>query len=223
VDRRNFRPWLVAAAAVFAAVFAFVAIGVDSERGGQGRSVIDERAAPTSLETDAAARRRSVPDVELARREREPPPHIENLVWGEIDLREAQAAMPDNLYWEFGAPTDDPEILEMREREKKRRNEEYGRVLSGDADEAGVNAYYDYRERLSADYLEFAQWMRKRYGDSLSEQFGGLLDLAIKLNAERLIEIGRDRERALERSRERARVREDWRRQQEEFGEFAGR
>jgi hypothetical protein len=150
----------------------------------------------------------------------EPPAYIENLVWGDIDLREARAVMPDNLYWELGAPTNDPAVLEAREAEKKRRNEEYGRVLAGDANEAEVNAYYDYRERLSTDYLEFSEWMKNRYGDGLAEQFRGLLDLSIKLHTARLAQIATDRADALERSVARAKIREDWKRQQKEFGEF---
>jgi hypothetical protein len=150
---------------------------------------------------------------------REPVPYIENLVWGEIDLREAQAVMPDNMYWEHGAPTSDPAVLEAREQEEKRRNEEYGKVLSGDANEAEVLAYYDYREHLSKDYLEFAEWMRNRYGDGISEQFRGLLDLSIKLHTARLAQIPLDRDEALERSRTRARIREEWQREQAEFAD----
>lgn len=144
-------------------------------------------------------------------------PYIEGLVWGEIDLREAQAVMPDNLYWQQGAPTKDPAVLEAREQEKKRRNEEYGRVLAGDANEEEVNAYYDYRERLSTDYLEFAEWMSNRYGEKISDEFRGMLELSIKLHKARLAQIPRDRDDALARSREHEKIREDWRREQEEF------
>ena len=147
----------------------------------------------------------------------EPPPYIENLVWGEIDLREAQAVMPDNLYWQLGAPTNDPEILAAREEEKKRRNEEYGLVLSGDANEAQVNAYYDYREQISTDFLELSEWMKNRYAGKVDDEFEGLLDLSIRLHKVRLAQIPQDREDALVRSREREKIREEWRRQQEEF------
>lgn len=112
-------------------------------------------------------------------------------------------------------------MLEAREEEKKRRNEEYGRVLSGDANEEQVNAYYDYRERISTDFLEFAEWMSNRYGDKVPDQFRGLLDLSVNLHKARLAEIPRDREDALARSREREKIREDWRREQEEFNQPA--
>src|SRR5437868_4361313 len=93
----------------------------------------------------------------------EAPEYIEGLVYGEIDLREAKALMPDNLYWKLGAPTKDEEVLAEREEERKRRNEEYGKVLSGDASEDEVKAYYDYKKKLSSDYLEFSEFMARRY------------------------------------------------------------
>jgi hypothetical protein len=170
--------------------------------------------APDPGKQDWGARERPNPEPEEV-------PYIEGLVWGEIDLREAQAVMPDNLYWQQGAPTKDPAVLEAREQEKKRRNEEYGRVLSGDANETEVDAYYDYRERLSADYLEFAEWMHNRYGDKISDEFRGMLELSIRLHKARLAQIPQDRDDARARSRERAKIREDWRREQEEFNQPA--
>lgn len=171
--------------------------------------------APADDETNS---RRPAPPA--ARPAPEPPAYIENLVWGEIDLREAQAVMPDNLYWQLGAPTSDPDVLAAREEDKRRRNDEYGRVLAGDADEEEVDAYYDYRERLSSDYLEFSEWMKNRYGEALPEQMRGLLDLSIKLHTARLAQLASEREGALEHSRERAKIRADWKHQQEEFSEF---
>ena len=177
------------------------------------------------LEPPPALSPPAAPDPQMSVRTKpateEPVPFIDGLVYGEIDLREAQAVMPDNLYWQLAAPTKDPAVLEAREEEKKRRNEEYGRVLSGDANEEQVNAYYDYRERISTDFLEFAEWMSNRYGDKVNDQFRGLLDLSVNLHKARLAEIPRDREDALARSREREKIREDWRREQEEFNQPA--
>jgi len=148
-------------------------------------------------------------------------PYIENWVWGDIDLRGVQAAMPDNLYWKLGAPTKDPAVLEAREQEKKQRNEEYGRVLSGDATEEEVNAYYAYRERLSTDFLEIADYMRRQFDSSASDELKGMLELAVKLHTARLAQLPADREAALEHSRAQAKAREEWRKQQEEFANAA--
>jgi hypothetical protein len=224
MDRAGIRPSVWGAVVGLLTAAAVVAVMYESRRPAETASetdvpaVADETAAvepETSDESRPAAARSP---VRRPAAPQEPVPYIENLVWGDIDLREAQAVMPDNLYWKWGAPTSDPDEIAAREEEKKRRNEEYGRVLSGDADETAVDAYYDYRERLSADYLEFAQWMRHRYGDGLSEEFRGLLDLSIKLNAARLAQIAGDRVNAREHSRTRAEIRADWLSQQKEFG-----
>jgi len=151
----------------------------------------------------------------------EPVPYVEGLVFGDVDLREARELMPDNLYWQTGAPTKDPAVLEAREQENRRRNEEYGRVLSGDASEDEVRAYYDYRKRLSSDYLEFADFMNRRFGNSVNDEFKGLLELSMKLHAARLAQIPADLDEALERARSREKIRQEWRREQEEFADPA--
>lgn len=147
----------------------------------------------------------------------EAPPFIEGLVYGEIDLREARELMPDNLYWQLGAPTKDEKVLAERDAEKRRRNDEYGRVLAGDATEDEVRAYYDYRRRLSTDYLEFSEFMARRYREKGPEQFVGMLELAVKMHTAKLAQLDAELEEALGRAREREKVREDWRREQEEF------
>lgn len=195
---------------------ALVVVAIESRRSQPSEAppeppVLDQRPtiAPSTAEPSTTARREPKLPEEV--------PYIEGLVWGDIDLREAQAVMPDNLYWQQGAPTKDPAVLEAREQEKRRRNEEYGRVLAGDASEGEVKTYYDYRERLSTDYLEFSEWMLNRYGEKISDEFRGMLELSIKLHKARLAEIPQDREDALARSREHEKIREDWRREQEEF------
>ena len=207
--------WITALASM--ATLAVVVAVLEARRSSQPALPAEAPVAEPAAPSQPAAAQEARP-----RNEAKPPeevPYIEGLVWGEIDLREAQAVMPDNLYWQQGAPTKDPAVLEAREQEKKRRNEEYGRVLAGDASEEEVNAYYDYRERLSTDYLEFAEWMNNRYGDKISDEFRGMLELSIKLHKTRLAQIPQDRADALARSREREKIREDWRREQEEFNQ----
>ena len=205
--------------AVLGWLVALAAVVVVLERSGP-EVARDQTGAPPSAPAASASPSALPPLTESRRPSRvaeEPPPYIENLVWGEIDLREAQAVMPDNLYWQLGAPTSDPETLAAREEERKRRNEEYGLVLSGDANEAQVDAYYDYREQISTDFLEFAEWMKNRYTGKINDEFEGMLDLSIRLHKARLAQIPQDREDALVRSREREKIREEWRREQEEF------
>ncbi len=176
-----------------------------------------DASAPRETEATRQGRDRSAARPVARREEQDPVPYIEGLVFGDIDLREARELMPDNLYWKLGAPTKDPEILAEREAERERRNKEYGRVLSGDATEDEVHAYYDYRRRLSADYVEFAEFMQRRFKGKGPDEFQGMLDLALKLNAERLAQIPADEQDAIERARERAKIREEWQRQQADF------
>ncbi|MFN2427165.1 MAG: hypothetical protein ABR587_12045 [Candidatus Binatia bacterium] len=213
--------WL-AVAGLLAVVFLVVTL-LESRRStppGQEKNVAEAPVAPApDAPQEVASRNR--PSVRTVAPETvEPPPYIEGLVYGEIDLREARELMPDNIYWQRGSPTKDPAVLAEREAEKKRRNEEYGRVLAGDANEDEVRAYYDYQKRLSSDYLEFSEFMARRHRDSKNEQFVGLLELATKMHAAKLAELDGQLEDALQRSREREKIREDWRRQKEEFGEF---
>jgi len=225
MDDRKIRPavWLgvVGSLAALVAVLSFP--------GSRRAPAPEAETPPTALPIpEAAPRSRMTQQDRSSSRQapaalpQEPPPFIEGMVWGEIDLREAKALMPDNLYWKFGAPTKDPAVLEEREKEKAGRNEEYGRVLAGDASEDGVRAYYDYRRRLSSDYLEFSEFMSRRYRNSDNKEFVGMLELAMKMHAERLQQLQGELDDALALARARAKVREDWRRQQEEFGPGGG-
>jgi len=214
--------WLTVAGVLV--VLGIVVAVLESRRGApparkEPAEVAQATPAPPSESRASRAERdpvRTVAPVE------EPVPYIEGLVYGDIDLREAKELMPDNIYWEMGAPTKDPGVLAKREEERKRRNEEYGKVLAGDANEGEVQAYYDYKKRLSEEYLEFSEFMARRHRDSKDESFVGMLELATKMHAAKLAQLPGELEDALRRSREREAIREDWRRQQEEFGEFRG-
>lgn len=176
-------------------------------------------AAPAaSAPAEAVQRSRGAGRPPAAPKVVEQPEYIDGLVYGEIDLREAKALMPDNLYWQLGAPTKDPDVLAKRDEERRKRNEEYGRVLAGDASEDEVKAYYDYKRKLSTDYLEFSEFMSRRFKNSDNKEFVGMLELATKMHTQRLSLLDGEQQEALERSREHAKAREDWKRQQEEFG-----
>jgi hypothetical protein len=62
--------------------------------------------------------------------------------FGGIDLEEVRAQLPDNLYWQTSAPTQDGRLLREREEEKARWNELYGKVLSGTGTEEEIRAFY---------------------------------------------------------------------------------
>lgn len=131
-----------------------------------------------------------------------------------VDLERLRTRLPDNLYWQLGAPTQDPQALQKRAEEEQRWNELYGKVLANTASEEEVRRYYDHRRQLSEDYIEFANLVLEEYGDRLPERDRGLYELSIKLHSARLAEIPRQMEDALARKQTQDRRREEWRQSQ---------
>jgi hypothetical protein len=136
---------------------------------------------------------------------------------GAVDLEEVRAALPDNLYWQTSAPTDDPALLEAREREKAFRNEQYGKVLSGTGTDAEILDYYDYRMRASTDYVRFVDHLLEHYGADLTDPDQTLLHLAKRLHQARLVEIPRRLQEARERKAEQDEARRKWLEEEREF------
>jgi hypothetical protein len=222
MEDKGIRPGVWMAVAGGLALLGLVVFLLQSRRGAapaESPKASQEQAVSTRPAPPVAPSRREERGASAAAPQEEVP-YIDGLVYGDIDLREAKALMPDNIYWQQGAPTKDPEELARREAEKKKRNEEYGRVLAGDASEEEVQAYYDYKKRVSEDYLEFSEFMARRYKSTDHKEMVGLLDMAMKMHAEKLNQLPAELEDALARAREREKLREDWRRQKEEFGDI---
>jgi hypothetical protein len=134
----------------------------------------------------------------------------------------AGAPAPDNLYWQTSAPTDDPAVLEQRERDKAYRNEQYGKILSGTGTEEEILDYYDHRMRASSDYIQFVDYLLEHYSNDLNDQDLGLLHIAKRLHQARLEEIPRRIQEARERKAEQDDARRAWREEQAAFGEGGG-
>ena len=130
--------------------------------------------------------------------------------WANVDLDEVRRALPDNRYWQMGAPTTDEVEVERRARERDRWNVEYGKVLSGTGSEEEVRAYYDERARVSGDYVELTTYLLDHYGDVLHPRDVSLLQLARRMHLSRLEEIPRNLERALERKVQQDEARARW-------------
>jgi hypothetical protein len=134
-----------------------------------------------------------------------------------VDLAAVRAALPDNLYWQNAAPTDDPAVLEAREREAAFRNEQYGKVLSGTGTDEEILDYFAYRQRASTDYIQFVDHLLERYGSDLSDQDLTLLHLAKRLHGARLEEIPRRLQEARERKAAQDEARRRWLEEEREF------
>jgi hypothetical protein len=131
--------------------------------------------------------------------------------WEGVDLDALRAALPRNLYWTHAVPTDDPQVLEERAKERERWKVEYGKILSGTATEEEILAYYDQRAELSGDYIELATYLIDRHGESLPERDLDLLHLARRLHHARLEETPRKIEEAMQRKRAQDASRPPWR------------
>ncbi|MBZ4416867.1 hypothetical protein K8638_10265 [Myxococcus sp. RHST-1-4] len=164
-------------------------------------------AAPTAVAGSGA-----VPD---APRAPEPPPAEGVPQIHPVDLEALRAKLPDNLYWELGAPTKDPEVLKRREDDARRWNDLYGKVLSGSATEEEVRQYYEHRRRVSEDFITFAATVLAEYGEQLPEQERGLYELSINMHRTRLAELPGQEQDALARRQVQEQRREAWRQGQQ--------
>ncbi|HEY8152742.1 MAG TPA: hypothetical protein VII72_01300 [Myxococcota bacterium] len=213
---RPFRTLLIALLAALAAILWFRWMA---------SAPADPPAAPPPSDTNVGGAAAPAPARE---EEPEPPaaapdPAAGELgsAWASVDLEEIRRVMPDNLYWQVAMPTEDARVLRDREDERARWNVEYGKVLSGNASEAEIMAYYAHRQRLSADYVEFTSYVLDQHGDDLSEQDVELLELARRLHLARLEEYPRQQQEAFDRKRKQDQARADWLADQEAFGEKA--
>ncbi|MBU8898095.1 hypothetical protein KRR26_20980 [Corallococcus sp. M34] len=128
-----------------------------------------------------------------------------------VDLERLRARMPDNLYWEVGVPTKDPEVLRKRAEAERQWNVVFGKVQTGEATEEEIHRYFDYRRKLSEDSIAFAQGVLGEYGDSLPDQDQGLYELSIKMHTTRLQELPRQTDEALARREATAKRQREWR------------
>jgi hypothetical protein len=127
-----------------------------------------------------------------------------------VKMDELRAKLPDNLYWENDAPTKDPEVLQKRAEAQRKWNEIFGKIQSGDASEEEIHRYYDYRRKLSEDYIALATQMLTDYGERLPEQDKGLLGLSIRMHQDRLKEVPRQLDEAMARKQLQDQRREEW-------------
>lgn len=116
-----------------------------------------------------------------------------------VDLEELRARIPENRYWELGAPTSDPEVAKARAARAERNNAIFGRTQTGEASEAEIRTYYDEKRRVSEDYLALSLLVLAEKRDQLPERDRGMFELSVQLHRGRLKQIDRDLADALAR------------------------
>ena len=139
--------------------------------------------------------------------------------WDAVDMNAVREALPENLYWELGFPTDDLRVQREREEQAELWNVEYGKVLSGTGTDEEIRAYFAHRQRVSSDYAELATYVLDHYEKSLPERDVALLELARRLHLARLEEIPRRLEEGYARKRAQDEARAEWLADEAAFGE----
>lgn len=153
------------------------------------------------------------PALALAPADAAPPPEPESPREHPVNLARLREQLPDNLYWELGVPTKDPEVLRRRAEAERRGNELFGKVQSGTATEEEVHQYYEHRRALSEDYIAFASLVLQQHGEQLTEEERGLYALSIRMHRTRLDELPGQLDAALARKRLQDERRDTWRRE----------
>jgi hypothetical protein len=116
-----------------------------------------------------------------------------------VDLSALREKIPGNLYWQLGAPTEDEAVLSEREEEERRMNDLFGKVQSNTAAVDEIHGYYDRRQEISEDYIEFSRLVLKEYGPELPDSDRGLYALSIDMHRSRLQALPAQRADALAR------------------------
>ena len=211
---------LLAVAAILGCV-AVVALLASREEAGDVGSDSTPVAAPAPVARPApavAANRKPTAHPPAAEPEPDPLDDFARAnAWAAVDLDTVRDAMPNNLYWQLGVPTTDAAALREREEIRAYWNTQYGKVLANTGSVEEVDAYFEHRRRLSADYVEFTSYLLDHYGDVLLERDVGMLELARELHLARLEELPRRHAEALERREAHAAAREAWLRDEARF------
>lgn len=120
-----------------------------------------------------------------------------------VNLDDLRARLPDNRYWELGAPTSNPALARTRAERAKRDNTLFGRTQTGEASEPEIRAYYAEQRRISQDYLQLSLVVLAEKSAELPERDRGMFELSARLHRARLTQIERDLADALARRRAR--------------------
>ena len=120
------------------------------------------------------------------------------VAFSKVNLSALQADMPDNLYWEMGAPTQDESVKEIRKEKREYWRQQANKIHANLAEEQEIRDYYSYQNALSEDYVTLTSELIKRNGQDLPDQDYQMLILAAKLHLGRLQEIPAQLARAIE-------------------------
>jgi hypothetical protein len=130
--------------------------------------------------------------------------------WDKVDMAALEQQLPDNLYWEMAIPSDDELVQELRRETRAYWERQRAMVAANTATELEINDYYDYQQRLSSDYIAFAETLLNNYKSELPARDVQLMGLAKAMHSTRLKEYPAARQKALQRSALQQQERQKW-------------
>jgi hypothetical protein len=130
--------------------------------------------------------------------------------WSKVDLEALQSDMPDNLYWLLAAPTSDSVVQEQRKEIKEFWQQQYAKVLSNQATEEEIRAYYEHRNQVSTDYIKFSTSLLNRHSKDLPERDYHFQVLARNIHLVQLEELPKKLQKALENRADFQKRRNEW-------------
>ncbi|MEN0065518.1 MAG: hypothetical protein AAGA48_25465 [Myxococcota bacterium] len=117
-------------------------------------------------------------------------------LWPNVDWDNVRERTPQSLVWTETMPPDTDAERARRAKSAQERNATFGRIQAGLADDDEIDTYYDDRERLLTDNLEFVGILLQDYRSSIPERDQGLLEMSFSMTYRRLQQIPEERERA---------------------------
>jgi len=117
-------------------------------------------------------------------------------LYPDVDWDDVRARTPGSLVWTETMPADTDAERRRRAEQKARQNRTWGRIQAGLADDDEIIAYFDAKERLLTDNLEFVGILLEDYRRAIPERDQGLLEMALAMTYKRLQKIPEERDRA---------------------------
>lgn len=117
-------------------------------------------------------------------------------LWPNVDWDEVRAKTPGSLVWTQMMPADTEAERRRRADRASADNESWGRIQAGMAESDEIERYYDAREDLLTDNLEFVGILLEDHRNAIPERDLGLLEMAFAMTYKRIQKLPEERERA---------------------------
>ena len=132
------------------------------------------------------------------------------LSWAKVDLDAIRDEIPDNLYWEMAAPTQDEALKAHREERREALKQQANLISAKHATEEQIREYFAYQNQLSNDYVEFSTILLNKHRNDMDETDVSMQTLALQMHLSRLQEIPGKLAQALKNREEFVATKNEW-------------